>query len=51
MPPPEEAVHHARPDAPIAGADGTMVTIEMPPDALGGTLDGVEADVMEEPER
>ncbi len=51
VPPPEEALHRARPDAPIAGADGTMVTIEMPPDALGGTLGAVETDVMEEPGR
>jgi hypothetical protein len=30
-PPPQELVHHARPDAPVPAADGTMLTIEFPP--------------------
>jgi hypothetical protein len=30
-PPPQELVHHARPDAPVPAADGTMLTIEYPP--------------------
>ena len=29
-PPPQELVHHARPDAPVPAADGTMLTIEFP---------------------
>jgi hypothetical protein len=29
-PPPEEVVHQARPDAPIAGADGELITLEIP---------------------
>lgn len=29
-PPPEEVVHKARPDAPIAGADGELLTLELP---------------------
>ncbi|HEU0242414.1 MAG TPA: hypothetical protein VFQ75_00820 [Candidatus Limnocylindrales bacterium] len=29
-PPPEELVHHARPDAPIPGADGELLTLELP---------------------
>jgi hypothetical protein len=33
-PPPQELVHHARPDAPIPAKDGTMLTILLP--------DGVE---------
>jgi hypothetical protein len=28
-PPPEELVHHARPDAPLAGADGEALTLEL----------------------
>lgn len=30
VPPAEELVHHARPDAPIAGADGELLTLELP---------------------
>ncbi|HEX5826677.1 MAG TPA: hypothetical protein VFY23_04095 [Candidatus Limnocylindrales bacterium] len=29
-PPPQELVHHARPDLPIAGADGEPLTLELP---------------------
>ncbi len=32
-PPPQELVHHARPDAPVPAGDGTMLTIELPGDA------------------
>jgi hypothetical protein len=30
MPPPQELVHHARPDDPVPAGDGGFVTIEMP---------------------
>lgn len=30
-PPPQELVHHARPDAPVPSPDGTLVMIELPP--------------------
>jgi hypothetical protein len=29
-PPPQELVHHARPDDPVPAADGALVTIELP---------------------
>jgi hypothetical protein len=29
-PPPQELVHHARPDAAVPAGDGTLVTIELP---------------------
>ena len=29
-PPPEELVHHARPDAPVPGPDGELLTLELP---------------------
>jgi len=29
-PPAEELVHHARPDAPIPGPDGELLTLELP---------------------
>ena len=32
-PPPQELVHHARPDAPVPAGDGTMLTIELPADS------------------
>ncbi len=32
-PPPQELVHHARPDAAVPAGDGTMFTIELPRDA------------------
>jgi hypothetical protein len=31
-PPPQEMVHHARPDAPVPAGDGTFLTITMPTD-------------------
>jgi hypothetical protein len=31
-PPPEELVHHARPDGPVAAADGSTLEIRMPDD-------------------
>ena len=41
-PPPQELVHHARPDAPVPAGDGTMLTIELPcaPVEPGKTPDG-----------
>ena len=30
IPPAEELVHHARPDAPIPGPDGELLTLELP---------------------
>jgi hypothetical protein len=30
VPPPEELVRHARPDAPVPAGDGTMLTITLP---------------------
>ena len=33
-PPPEEVVHQARPDAPVAAGDGSLVTLEVPDDVL-----------------
>ncbi len=35
VPPPEELVHHARPDGPVAAADGSTLEIRMPDDAAG----------------
>jgi hypothetical protein len=29
-PPPQELVHHARPDAPLPAGDGTLITIALP---------------------
>ena len=43
-PPPQELVHHARPDAPVPSPDGSLVTIVLPP-----TMDGPTED--EEPKR
>jgi hypothetical protein len=43
-PPPQELVHHARPDAAVPAGDGTLVTIELP-----ATLDESTDD--EEPTR
>jgi hypothetical protein len=37
-PPPQELVHHARPDAPVPSPDGSLVTIELPP-TLGEVTD------------
>jgi hypothetical protein len=31
-PPPEELVHHARPDAPLPAGDGSFLTLELPED-------------------
>jgi hypothetical protein len=33
-PPPEELVHHARPDDPVPSPDGGLLTIELPERAL-----------------
>lgn len=50
-PPPQELVHHARPDAPIPAGDGSVIHISMPgvqmPEALplhGDDPDPVEPD-------
>lgn len=40
-PPPQELVHHARPDAPVPAGDGSMITIELPSEL-------VDADAQEE---
>ncbi len=42
VPPPEELVHHARPDDPVPAGDGTMLTITLPDDA-GAVPDGPAA--------
>jgi hypothetical protein len=34
QPPPEELVHDARPDLPVASADGELLTLELPDVAL-----------------
>jgi hypothetical protein len=34
MPPPQELVHHARPDDPLPAGDGGFLTIEMPADEM-----------------
>ena len=39
VPPPEELVHHARPDRPVAAADGSTLEIQMPDDDAGGAPD------------
>ena len=33
-PPPQEVVHKARPDAPVPAGDGSLVTLELPDEAL-----------------
>jgi hypothetical protein len=32
QPPPEELVHHARPDAPVPAAEGSYLTLDLPDD-------------------
>lgn len=52
MPPPQELVHHARPDDPMPAGDGGFVTIEMPDDreSVGSTDSGpAAADALAEP--
>lgn len=34
-PPADELVHHARPDDPVPAKDGSLLTIELPPDTPG----------------
>ena len=48
-PPAEELVHHARPDAPIPGPDGELLTLELP-DGLGvdDPWAGIEDEVADE---
>jgi hypothetical protein len=38
-PPPQELVHHARPDAPVPAGDGSVIHIGMPGVALPGDAD------------
>ena len=38
-PPPQELVHHARPDAPVPAADGTVLHIGMPDLELPAVVD------------
>lgn len=48
MPPPQELVRHARPDAPIPAGDGSLIHIGMPdlvlPDDPGGAEPGPGAE-------
>ena len=50
QPPPEELVHHARPDAPVPAGDGSFMTLELPDtvaepdDPWAGYEDLLEAD-------
>ena len=37
MPPPEEQVHHARPDDPVPAGDGSTLTITLPGDPVPPT--------------
>ena len=45
MPPPHELVHHARPDAPVAAGDGSLIHIGMP----GLALPDEDADAERDP--
>ena len=48
-PPPEEMVHHARPDAPIAGADGEPLTLELPEElVVDDPWAGIEEELSDE---
>lgn len=43
VPPAEELVHHARPDAPIAGADGEVLRLDLPDElAIDDPWAGIE---------
>jgi hypothetical protein len=56
QPPPEELVHHARPDAPVPAGDGSFLTLELPDvmaepdDPWAGYEDLLEADEADEDE-
>jgi hypothetical protein len=43
VPPPEELVHDARPDGPVAAADGSTLEIRMPDEAVSGAQDAPAA--------
>ena len=48
-PPPEELVHHARPDAAVAGADGDMLTLRLPEELdLDDPWAGIEDELTDE---
>jgi hypothetical protein len=47
-PPPEELVHHARPDAPVAGADGEFLTLKMPDGLDVDPWAGIEDELSDE---
>jgi hypothetical protein len=55
QPPPEELVHHARPDSPIPSEDGSFLTLALPDepaepdDPWAGYEDLLEADEDEDP--
>ena len=49
-PPPQELVHHARPDASVPAGDGSFLTISMPDDWDGPHSDD-EADADDEADR
>ncbi len=44
-PPPQELVHHARPDAPVPAGDGGVITIEMPIESRLSSSDAGAASV------
>lgn len=48
VPPAEELVHHARPDAAIAGADGELLTLELPEPDLDDPWAGIEDELADE---
>ena len=54
QPPPEELVHHARPDAAVPAGDGSFLTLELPDaiaepdDPWAGYEDLLEAEEQEE---
>jgi hypothetical protein len=55
-PPPEELVHHARPDAPLPAGDGSFLTLELPDEVAepdnpwAGYEDLLEADEVDRAE-
>jgi hypothetical protein len=49
-PPPQELVHHARPDAPLPAGDGTMFTIELPRGGGDGEASLPKSELADEPE-
>jgi len=47
VPPPEEVVHHARPDGPVAASDGSTYEIRMPEPGEAGAEPADAADAEE----